>query len=118
METAIIILGIFEKIVEILGGFAIVVGVFLALVDYAFLLIKAKEIKSHHVQIEDLRLKLGRYLGLGLDLLIASDILKTIIDPSTKTLTLLAVIVVIRVMLTMFLSKEIEHIIKLEQRSK
>lgn len=117
MEIMRELLAVFEGLIEILGGFTIVVGVVWAVFGYIMLLIENSESKAHHVKVEDLRLKLGRYLGLGLDFLIASDILKTIVDPSNKTLTLLGVIVIIRVLLTIFLSREIEHLIKLEKRN-
>ncbi|MDR1747944.1 MAG: DUF1622 domain-containing protein [Spirochaetaceae bacterium] len=57
-----------------------------------------------------IRAELGTYLLLGLELLIASDILKTIVEPSLGELLTLAGIVVLRTILSVFLNKEIREI--------
>jgi uncharacterized membrane protein len=46
---------------------------------------------------------------ISLDILVAADILKTILVPSITELAVLVVIVVVRVLLTFSLSKEIER---------
>jgi uncharacterized membrane protein len=57
----------------------------------------------------EIRLSLGRYLALGLEFQIGSDILATAITPTLEEITLLAAIVVIRTVLNYFLTKEIER---------
>ena len=57
-----------------------------------------------------LRADLGTYLLLGLELLIAADILKTIVEPGLHELGILAGIVVLRTVLSFFLNKEILEI--------
>jgi len=66
-------------------------------------------------QVRVLRADLGTYLLLGLELLIASDIIKTIIEPGVQELVLLGGIVVLRTVLSFFLDREIRMI---EQESK
>ena len=46
---------------------------------------------------------------ISLDILVAADILKTILVPSITELAVLVIIVVVRVLLTFSLSKEIER---------
>lgn len=61
-------------------------------------------------QLRVLRADLGTYLLLGLELLIASDILKTIIEPVLNELMVLGGIVLLRTVLSFFLDREIRLI--------
>ncbi|MBN1617673.1 MAG: DUF1622 domain-containing protein [Spirochaetales bacterium] len=61
-------------------------------------------------QIRVLRADLGTYLLLGLEFLIASDILKTIVEPGMKELVILGGIVFLRTVLSFFLDREIRLI--------
>ncbi len=54
-----------------------------------------------------IRLSLGRFLTLGLEFQLASDILRTAIAPSFEELGQLAAIATIRTVLNYFLSREI-----------
>lgn len=60
-------------------------------------------------KISVIRLDLGYYLLLGLEFLIASDIIRTILDPTDQDLIILGGIVVIRTVLNYFLNKEIQQ---------
>jgi uncharacterized membrane protein len=53
------------------------------------------------------RLSLGRFLALGLEFQLASDILRTAVAPSFRELGQLAVVATIRTVLNYFLAKEI-----------
>jgi uncharacterized membrane protein len=66
-------------------------------------------------QVRVLRADLGTYLLLGLELLIASDIIKTIIEPGVQELMILGGVVILRTVLSFFLDREIRMI---EQESK
>ena len=57
-----------------------------------------------------LRATFGTYLLLGLEFLIASDILKTVLEPTLNELALLGGIVVLRTILSVFLNKEIKEL--------
>ena len=52
----------------------------------------------------------GTYLLLCLEFLIASDILKTVLEPTLNELALLGGIVVLRTILSVFLNKEIKEL--------
>ena len=55
------------------------------------------------------RLTLGRFLALGLEFQLASDVLRTAVAPSFRELGQLAAVAAIRTALNYFLSKEIEE---------
>ena len=62
--------------------------------------------------IRQLRADFGSYLLLGLEFLIASDILKTVVDPTLDELAILGGVVVVRTKLSVFLNKEIKGLAK------
>lgn len=62
------------------------------------------------VNIRKLRAGLGTYLLLGLEFLIASDILKTVLEPSLDELAILGGVVILRTILSIFLNKEIKEL--------
>ncbi len=57
-----------------------------------------------------IKIEVGHYLLLGLEFLIASDIIDTILNPSFEDLGILGGTVLIRTGLSFFLNKEIESI--------
>lgn len=59
-------------------------------------------------QLQRLRTDFGGNLLLGLELLIAADIIRTIAEPSYRELIVLASIVVLRTILSVFLAREIK----------
>jgi len=61
------------------------------------------------LRIDETVSRLLRGLLISLDILVATDILKTILVPSISQLAILIIIVVVRVLLTISLSKEIER---------
>ena len=73
------------------------------------------ELKRHTgnysiTNIRKLRAVFGTYLLLGLEFLIASDILKTVLEPTLNELAILGGIVVLRTVLSVFLNKEIKEL--------
>ena len=68
---------------------------------------------SSHEAKEDVRLRLGRWLALALEFLLAADILRTAVAPSWSEIGQLAAIATIRTALNFFLQLEID---KAEQR--
>ncbi len=57
---------------------------------------------------EHVRLRLGRWLALGLEFELAADILRTAVAPTWNEIGQLAAIVVLRTVLNYFLQKEID----------
>lgn len=57
-----------------------------------------------------MRATFGTYLLLGLEFLIASDILKTVLEPGLNELAILGGIVILRTILSIFLNRKIREI--------
>ena len=68
------------------------------------------------LNIRRLRATFGTYLLLGLEFLIASDILKTVLEPGLDELAILGGIVVLRTVLSVFLNREIRELQTEEKR--
>ena len=90
--------------VEAVGAAVIGVGVLSSIFLYTLSLLGLR--KYTNTQI---RLHLGRYLVLGLEFQLGSDILGTAVSPTIEEVQLLAAIAVIRTVLNYFLSKELER---------
>ena len=58
---------------------------------------------------ESLRLRLGRILALGLELTLASDILRTAVAPTRADLLTLGAVAILRTLLNLFLEREIRE---------
>lgn len=69
-----------------------------------------REIRMSPFEYNDIRRDFTHKIIFGLDFLIASDILKTIVAPTQNEIIMLGAIVVIRTMLGYFLGKEATEI--------
>lgn len=102
---------ILEYVAFTIGIFAIVIvvwGVVLGLYDlckHEFYRFKGKS--EPIFPLHQIRHKIGSYLLLGLEFLIAADIIRTIVEPTMDELIILGGIVVIRTIVSFFLGKEI-----------
>ena len=97
-------------VLNIIGAMIILFGVLIAILDFV-----KKEIFAGENRIkmnEAIRIRLGSYLVLGLELFIAGDIVKTIITPTWESLGMLGAIVVIRTILSYFLTKDLRGVLK------
>lgn len=106
---------ILETLAFITGCVSMVVVLYGTLVSFlSFIKNEIRRIsgKFSYQRIRVLRADLGTYLLFGLEILIASDVLKTIIEPSFMELGILAGIVVLRTVLSVFLNREINEIEK------
>jgi uncharacterized membrane protein len=92
---------------DIAAGIIIAISAATAL--FAFFKILRKSPKEQTEDKETIRLRLARGLLLALDFEVGSDILKTILVPSASELSILAVVVAIRIVLSWSLSKEIDR---------
>lgn len=90
------------RLVEAAGAVVIFIGAAIAVVKF----VRALPRKDPDAFLP-VRLSLGRFLTLGLEFQLASDVLRTAIAPSFDELGKLAAIVVIRTTLNFFLSREI-----------
>lgn len=96
------------RLVETAGAVIIFVGAVVAILQFLRALPKRDP-----GQFLSVRLSLGRFLALGLEFQLASDVLRTTIAPSFEELGKLAAVATIRTALNFFLAREIRE----EQRS-
>lgn len=68
-----------------------------------------QEASANHEAKEDIRLRLGRWLALALEFLLAADILRTAVAPTWSEIGQLAAIATIRTALNFFLQLEIDR---------
>ncbi len=93
--------------VEIVGTTIIVVGAFGTLA--AFLIGLVKGAANRATLVADFRSGLGRSILLGLEFLVAADIINTVaVEPTIESLLVLAGIVLIRTFLSFSLEVEID----------
>ena len=99
------LIGILALAIETLGVMVILFGLLVA--SWHFLRMPRRF--SSHAAYVDFRHRLGRSIILGLDFLVAGDIIKTIVvESSLRNVAVLAVIVLIRIVLSMMLHVEVE----------
>lgn len=92
------------RIVELLGVFTIVIGVLLAIIK--FILNKQPQNKRSY---QLLRQELGKAILLRLEILVAADIVATIVtEPTLNKVFVLAIIVLIRTFLSFSIQMEVE----------
>ena len=103
---------ILEKLANIISVCSIAVVVYGTCVALArFVMAECKRVNKtfSSARLNAVRRDLGIYLLLGLEFLIAADILKTILEPGLMELGVLAGIVALRTVLSFFLNKEIRE---------
>ena len=98
-------LGLLATIVDASTGAAIGVGVLAALVRTAKLGLRPGT--SLDSAMSEIRITLGRWLALALELALAADILRTVMIPTWDEIGKLGAIVVLRTVLNYFLEREI-----------
>ena len=92
------------RFVEAAGALIIALGAVIAVVQ--FLRVLPRRDPGEYVGV---RLTLARYLALGLEFQLASDVLRTAIAPSFEELGKLAAVAAIRTALNFFLAREIRE---------
>jgi uncharacterized membrane protein len=108
MDTFHAVINVVSFTLNIIGALVIIWGILISLFDFL-----KKEILNRKESIrlnEAIRLKLGSYLVLALEFFIAGDIVKTIITPTWESLGILGAIVVIRTILSYFLTKDLKKV--------
>ena len=93
------------RLVEAAGALIIFVGAAIAFVRFVGEVVS----RRRHGEFVRVRLGLGRYLALGLEFQLASDILSTAVAPTFEEIGKLAAIAAIRTVLNYFLRTEIEE---------
>lgn len=102
-ELLVTAVGYLRLAVEAVGAAIVGIGVLSTAFLYALSLLGLRKYTNSQI-----RLHLGRYLALGLEFQLGSDILSTAVTPTLEDVELLAAIVVIRTVLNYFLSQELK----------
>lgn len=105
------ILYIISESISIIGVVIMCWGVLLAIVRFLKSeLHNLKKLPKEHIQKERiyLRQNLGSYILLGLEFMVAGDIIHTVLKPDMNALIILGSIVAIRTVISYFLNKEIK----------
>jgi len=97
-----------DLLLNIVGALIIIWGAIISLLNFI-----RTEIgdRNKTMQLNEIvRIRLGGYLVLALEFFIAGDIIKTIITPTWESLGILGAIVVIRTVLSYFLTMDLKKI--------
>lgn len=98
-------LSLLVRLVETAGAVVIFSG---ALISFSGFLRQAVW-RRHVDRFNDVRLNLGRFLALGLEFQLASDLLRTTVAPSFEEIGKLAAVAAIRTALNFFLDRELRE---------
>ncbi len=93
------------RIVEAGGALLIFVGAVIGFVRFIVLAVTSRKAE----RFVPVRLDLGRFLALGLEFQLASDILRTAVAPTYRDIGQLAAVAAIRTALNFFLGREIKE---------
>ena len=101
-----------EVLVEFIWAVFAYIGIAVMVVGWvkAVYLLVYRWIVDHKIPMWKIRIKLGHYLVLALEFLVAKDILESIVNPSYQGLITLWAIVTIRTVLSYFTNKEIAEV--------
>lgn len=104
MENIQVYIEYTAKFIEVAGILTIIIGTVLALFKYIFS-VQGSENRSYRL----LRQELGKGILLGLEILVAGDIIATVVtEPTMERVLALGVIVLIRTFLSLSIELEIE----------
>lgn len=106
MQTLHNVINVLSFILNIVGSSIILFGAAIALIEFIRTEVIARQ---DAIQMNEIiRIRLGSYLVFGLEFFIAGDIVKTIITPTWESLGMLGAIVVIRTILSYFLTRDLK----------
>ena len=95
-------------IIEIIVAIVVAAIVIITLANLVQLLLSKIRKERRQVYVRKIVARMLRGLLIALDFLIAADLLQTILDPTLEEIAGFALIVVLRILLSWSLSKEIE----------
>lgn len=105
------ILVLIQHIIASFGVFIILAGIIYSLSQFLYYVITG-QVSSQGAKINIIRLTLGRVLLLGLEFIVAADLIGTTTTPDYYSLGILASIVLIRTLLSYTINREIMALTK------
>jgi len=109
MEQLAPVLDIVTTCLNLFSIVVLVWGVVVSAKGFFLYQLKAKQPTSKPAELTETKNLLGRYILFSLEILIASDIVASIVNPSLEDIIRLASIVAIRTVISYFLNKEISR---------
>ena len=107
-------MNVFVEYLEPVAHWVDLIGIAIVLFGFIQSLILMAKFKFKAYEFFDwtsrIRCRLGTYILLGLEFMIASDLIMTAIKPMMESLVLVAVLVVIRTAIAFFLGKELQQL--------
>lgn len=114
MENIKIYIDYITRIIEAIGVLTIFIGLL-----YSLIIFLISTIKKTSNRFGNLRQTLGKSILLGLEILIAADIIATVsTEPTLRSVSILGLIVLIRTFLSMSLQVELEGKFPWQSKSK
>ena len=94
-------------LVDIVGVSVILIGLVLGFLELLYGFVKHLQIPNRY---DLLRIRIGKALLLGLEILVASDVIRTVaLQPTLQNLLILGVLIVIRTILSWTLFIDVEN---------
>lgn len=109
MEYLIVAFDTAAFVLAVIGGIIIIYGAVFSCFHFVLESIGKKHI-ARGLNLDHIRLEFGRNIVLGLEFFIAGDIIETVIVPDYYEIGLLAMLVIIRTVLSFFLNRELEKL--------
>lgn len=106
-----------KSLVSVAGTFVIVVGVIVSLYRFFQLRFLPKKAEVLNLNVNNIRRNLGLTIVLGLEFIIAADVIETTTTPDYYSLGILGTIVLIRTFLSYSLSREISELSPKDQET-
>lgn len=94
-------------IISLIAVGIIFIGLITSIINFVRNTFKYRTVEDRLHAMQKNKIILGSYILLGLEMLIAADIIETIVEPGFEDLLLLLGIVLIRTVIAFFLNKEI-----------
>jgi uncharacterized membrane protein len=98
-----------QSLISFIGTLIIFAGVLIAVLQFIYYMVKGELARSGK-GINVIRLNLGRILILGLEFIVASDLIGTTTAPDYYSVGIVAAVVLIRTVLSFSLSREMSAI--------
>jgi uncharacterized membrane protein len=95
-----------QSLISVCGSLIILTGVLIALCQYIYFMVTGQLLTSSK-GINSIRLNLGRTLILGLEFIVSSDLISTITAPDYYSVGIVALIVLIRTVLSFSINREL-----------
>lgn len=96
------------RVMDFIGIFALLVGACRTIIQGIFQELRLPTGLSNLYAMQRVRLELGGYILLSLELLIVADIIRSVISRTMDDLTILVILVIIRTAISFFLGRELE----------